>query len=236
LKKKILLVATVILISVGLLSISKIVQDKYLNKNTAAVQQEEKDLKSAEVAVKEKDIQEQMVKEEADKEEAVKEETVKNDVKPVVKEQETKAVVENKTTTTKATSTENAVVAKKEVVVIKEDAPVKAPQPKKQPNLIIKNDITGKTILSINVNIDNKTVGAITLSELANKGISYRATGRGETTYFTMINNIKARDVGPLSGWCYFVNGVKPGVSCGAYKLKSNDVVEWKYLEDGVNN
>jgi hypothetical protein len=230
LKKKILLVATVILISVGLLGITKIVQDKYLNKNTDSVLQEEKDSKSEEVVVKEKDIQKQTGKEEADKVQVVKE-----DVKPVVKEQETKAVVENKTTDTKTTSTENVVVAKKAVPVKKEVVPVKT-EPKKEAKLIIRDEISVKTILSINVNIENSTVADITRNELDNKGISYRTTGRGETTYFTMINGLTARGDGALSGWCYYVNGDKPGVSCGAYKLKTGDVVEWKYLKDAVNN
>ncbi|MCJ7689094.1 MAG: DUF4430 domain-containing protein, partial [Clostridiaceae bacterium] len=196
------------------------------------VQQEEKDLKLAEVVVKEKDIQEQAVKDEA-----VKEETVKDDVKPEVKEQETKAVVENKTTDTKATSTENVVVAKKEVVVVKKAIPPKAPEPKKEPvkepNLIIKDDIAGKIILSVYVNIENKTVADITQNKLGN---NYAASGRGESIYVTRLYDLKVRGSGPLSGWCYYVNGVKPGISCGAYKLKTGDVVVWKYLKDGVNN
>ncbi|MEK6264260.1 MAG: DUF4430 domain-containing protein [Clostridium sp.] len=101
---------------------------------------------------------------------------------------------------------------------------------------MIKDDISSKTILSLHLNTVNRTVGEITLQELDNNGINYKPSGRGKVLYFTMINDLKARDNGPLSGWCYYVNGVKPGVSCGAYKLKSGDVVEWKYLEDGVNN
>jgi hypothetical protein len=230
LKKKILLVATVILISVGILGISKIVQDKYLNKNTAEVQQEEKDLKLAEGAVKEKDIQEQTIKEEAVKEEAdkvetVKEVTVKEDVKPEVKKQET--------TNTKTSSTEKVVVVKKDAVVVEKEILVNTPEPKKQPNLIIKDDISGKTVLSVNISIENKTVADITRIGVGN---NYAATGRGETTYFTRLYDLKARGAGPLSGWCYYVNGVKPGISSGAYKLKSGDIVMWKYLKDAVNN
>lgn len=228
-KKKILLVAAVVIISVGLLSISKIVKDKYLNKDTASVQQNENGSK-AEVVVKEKDIQKETVKEEA----------VKEDVKPESKDQETKAAVENKTTDTKTSTTENVVVVKKTVPVkkeiIKEVVPVKT-EPKKEAKLIIRDNISGKTILSRDVNIENKTVADVTRNELDNKGISYRSTGRGETTYFTMINNLKERgDGNPLSGWCYYVNGVKLGVSCGAYRLKSGDTVEWKFLKDAVNN
>jgi hypothetical protein len=51
-----------------------------------------------------------------------------------------------------------------------------------------------------------------------------------------MINGIKERSNGPLSGWCYYVNGTRPSVSSGRYKLKSEDKVEWKYLKDGLKN
>jgi len=154
-KKKILLIATVILISIGILSISKVVKDKYLNKNNASI---------------------------------------RKDISTNIHELE------------------------------------------KQPNFMIKDDISGKTILSLGLNIENRTVGEITLRELENNGINYKQSGRGKVLYFTMINDLKARDNGPLSGWCYFVNGVKPGISCGAYKPKNGDVIEWKYLKDGVNN
>lgn len=240
-KKKILLISAVILISVGMLSISKIVQSKYLNKNTVPTQEMEKSKTVEEVDIKENDAQKQEVVQETDKEE----ETVKEEVVKANKDEVAKEKVDNKTVINDESAanikTEKTIINTKtstteKVVVEKEDVPVKTPEPKKQSNLIIKDDITGKIILSINVNIENKTAGEITLSELNNKGIRYRATGRGETTYLTMINNIKDRDEGPLSGWCYYVNGVKPGVSCGAYKLKSGDVVQWKYLKDGVNN
>lgn len=226
-KKKILLIAVCILVSLGILSISKIVLDS-LNKNTTLIQQEVKEPKSEEVDVKNAML-EQVIKEETDKEN-VKAENAEQEVKEVV---ENKTVTEGKTTNAKTSSTEKVVVAKKDEVVIKENVPAKIPEPKKEPNLIIENSITGKIILSANVSIENKTVADITRSGVGN---NYAATGRGETTYITRIYDLKARDDGPLSGWCYYVNGVKPGVSCGAYKLKSGDVVEWKYLEDAVNN
>ena len=182
----------------------------------------------------------------------------KQEVKPIIEESAAKTNVQSKTVTdetnvadnktvekapqVKPNSTENVVVPKqvtKEIVkeVVKTTPePKKIPEPKKTPNLVIKDNISGKIILSINVNTENKTVGEITLSELNNRGINYSSSGRGETVYITMINNLKARGNGALSGWCYYVNGTKPGVSCGAYKLKSSDVVEWKYLEDAINN
>ncbi|MGH4121741.1 MAG: DUF4430 domain-containing protein [Clostridium sp.] len=225
-KKKIILIAVVILVSLGLLNGSKIVQNKYLNKKSVSAEQKTSSQTSREVSVKAND---------------------KQDVKPIITKAQTKTKVQSKTQTDVKSATDNKTVEKipqtkakstKNVVVSKEvskKAVTKVPEPKKQPNLVIKDDISGKIILSINISTENKTVGEITLSELDNRGISYSASGRGEAVYFTMINNLKARGKGALSGWCYYVNGAKPGVSCGAYKLKSSDVVEWKYLKDGVN-
>ena len=85
----------------------------------------------------------------------------------------------------------------------------KKPEPTKEPNFTVRDDISGKIILSLYVNTENKTVADITFSALDNSDIGYKSTGRGEVVYFTMINDLKARDSGPLSGWCYYVNGVK---------------------------
>jgi hypothetical protein len=226
-KKKVILIAVVIFVSLGLLSISKIVQNKYINNKSVSAEQNDNNQVSKEDNVKTKD---------------------KLDVKPIVVETPAKTNIQSKTVAdvktteanktdekaaqTKPKSTENVVVPKE----IPKEPVTKITESKKQPNLVIKNYISGKIILSININTENKTVGEITLSELDNRGISYSASGRGETVYFTMINSLKARGRGALSGWCYYVNGSKPGVSCGAYKLKSSDVVEWKYLEDAINN
>jgi hypothetical protein len=229
-KKKIVLIAAVILVSLGLLNISKIVQDKYLNKNIVSIEQKANDKTPKEVNIKETD----KLKPGAEKD------THEEAVKPKIKEETLKANVESKTVTEqkngvdikteiKAPSTANVKDVTKEQVT-------KSPEPKKEPNFIIKDDISGKIILSINISTENKTAGQVTLNELDKNGISYRASGRGETVYFTMINNLKARDYGHLSGWCYYVNGSKASISCGAYKLKPGDVVEWKYLKDGVNN
>jgi len=225
-KKKILLIAVVIFVSLGLLSISKIVQNNYLNKKSVSIDQKASEI-SKEVNIKSNE---------------------KQDVKPIIVETEEKTNVETKKVTDTKIVTENKTEEKapqtkpnitEKVVVQKEvtkEVVTKIPEPKKQPNLVIKDHISGNIILSTNISTENKTVGEITLSQLDNRGINYSASGRGETVYFTMINSLKARGKGPLSGWCYYVNGSKPGVSCGAYKLKSGDVVEWKYLEDAINN
>ena len=240
-KKKILLIALVIFVSIGLLSISKVVQNKYLNKNIVSSEQEDK-----EKTLKAKELKE----EDSAKENAQQPigNAVKEEVKPVASGDTSQTKVEDKTVTDTKTETdskkeENTTVTKapttRTVAPTKEitkDPVVKKPEPTKEANFTVVDDISGKTILALYINAENKTVADITFSALDNSGIAYKATGRGEVVYFTMISDLKARDSGPLSGWCYYVNGVKSSVSCGAYKLKPGDVVAWKYLKDGVNN
>jgi hypothetical protein len=222
-KKKILLMVVVIFVSIGLLSISKAVQDKYINKESVSTEQKDLAQKPTEVAQKQDLVVEGTAKTPKTKVES----TAVTDKEKVV---EVKKDV--KTSVTKAPTPES-ITPTKEVP----KAPItKVPEAKKEPNFIVKDDITGKVILSIYVSAENKTVAQITFSELDNNDISYKASGRGEVVYFTMIANLKARGEGALSGWCYYVNGAKSSVSCGAYKLKPGDVVEWKYLKDGVNS
>ena len=240
-KKKILLIAVVILVSLGLLSVSKFVQNKYLDKNSALAEQKINVKAPDEVTLKEdSSVKQDDLNSEKD--------ITKEEVKVVDQEKSAKAKLESKTETQQNNNADSKVEVKttvskvpspENITTSKEatkEQVTKEPEPKKEPNFIIKDDISGKIILSININSGNKTVGEITISELDNSGISYKTTGRGEAVYFTMINSLKAREFGPLSGWCFYVNGTKPSVSCGAYKLKSGDVVEWKYLKDGVNN
>ncbi|TDT50726.1 DUF4430 domain-containing protein [Fonticella tunisiensis] len=107
-------------------------------------------------------------------------------------------------------------------------------QEKAKDNIIFLDTISGKKILSASTNIENRTVAEVTIEMLKSKGIRYRAVGAGETIYFSMIANLKERDAGPESGWCYFVNGKKYSVGAGVYRLKRDDVLEWKFLKDGV--
>lgn len=219
----------VIFVSIGLLSISKVIQVKYINKDNVATEQKELVQKPTEVAQK----QDIIVEGNAKTPKTIKTPTTGVESTPVTdKEKVVEVKKDAKTTVEKVPTPESVTPTKK----VPKPPVAKVPEAKKEPNFIVKDDITDKTILSIYVNTQGKTVGQITLSELDNKGINYKATGRGEAVYFTMIDSLKARDAGPLSGWCYYVNGVKSSVSCGAYKLNPGDVVEWRYLKDGVNN
>ncbi|MBL4935266.1 DUF4430 domain-containing protein [Clostridium sp. YIM B02515] len=102
-----------------------------------------------------------------------------------------------------------------------------------EPNLIITNTITGEKILETNMSFDGMTAAQATITELNKKGIHYTPQGAGESIYFSEINKLVAKGI---SGWCYYVNGKKMNVGSGAYTLKKEDKLEWKYLKDGLSN
>lgn len=60
-------------------------------------------------------------------------------------------------------------------------------------------------------------------------GIPVVKRGSGSSLYVSCINSLGEFDCGNESGWMYNVNGVYPMVSCGAYKVKSGDVIQWRY-------
>lgn len=105
-----------------------------------------------------------------------------------------------------------------------------------QPNLIITNTITGEKILNIKADFEGITAAEATKKALDSAGKSYKISGIGESVYFSSINGLRERGAGASSGWCYYVNGKKLSVSSGTYTLNKGDILEWKYLKDGVSN
>lgn len=103
-----------------------------------------------------------------------------------------------------------------------------------KPNFYIIDTVNNKVLYKGYVDINSKSAGDVTLKVLIDNKISYRAKGTGGNIYFSSIAGLKERDYGENSGWCYYVNGVKPSVGAGSYILKDGDIVEWKYLEDGL--
>ncbi|MBP1744241.1 MAG: hypothetical protein H6Q58_1219, partial [Firmicutes bacterium] len=102
------------------------------------------------------------------------------------------------------------------------------------PNFKVYDSVSGAFLASLAVDIsDGDTVAEVTMSALDG---DCRATGSGDSIYFSRIMGLSEKSAGPMSGWCFYVNGQKPGLSAGAYKLKAGDVVEWKFLKDGTNN
>lgn len=60
--------------------------------------------------------------------------------------------------------------------------------------------------------------------------IPLNTTDSGFGKYVYGINNLDQKDCGSESGWKYSVNGVYPGRSCDAEKIKSNTKIVWKYV------
>ncbi|HSN59018.1 MAG TPA: DUF4430 domain-containing protein [Clostridiaceae bacterium] len=108
------------------------------------------------------------------------------------------------------------------------------PQKKASANFTVYDSVSGSFLASIAADIsEGDTVAAVTMEALDG---DCRATGSGDSIYFSRILKVSEKSAGPMSGWCFYVNGQKPGLSAGSYKLKAGDTVEWKFLQDGTNN
>jgi len=108
----------------------------------------------------------------------------------------------------------------------------KEPEKKQEPNVRIVNDITGEAIASEYVNIEGKSAYDVTLEILEKNNISKKI----KSGYFASMAGLEERKPEKTSGWCYYVNGVKPGIGASAYTLKSGDKLVWKFLLDGISN
>lgn len=76
---------------------------------------------------------------------------------------------------------------------------------------------------------DGDTVFDILEKTLKEENILMEASFTGKSAYIEGINNFYEFSCGELSGWMYSVNGEFPNVSCSDYKLKNNDIIEWRY-------
>lgn len=75
----------------------------------------------------------------------------------------------------------------------------------------------------------------VTISEGGTVFDALRATGAsisGNGTYIRGINGLSEFQGGPRSGWFYYVNGVRPNVSCGSYVLSGGEAITWLYVND----
>lgn len=104
------------------------------------------------------------------------------------------------------------------------------------PNFVVTDTVSNKTILSVHVDYKGESAADATINTLNANNISYKASGFGNSIYFSMIAGLKERGAGAASGWCYFINGNKVNTSAGNYKMNNGDKVEWKYLKDGTSN
>lgn len=103
-------------------------------------------------------------------------------------------------------------------------------------NFKVIDTVSNKVLLSTRIDLNNISAGDATLKALASAGIKYKISTFGGAMYVSMIGGIFERSAGPSSGWCYYVNGVKPGEAASSYKLSKDDTVEWKFQKNGLNS
>lgn len=76
---------------------------------------------------------------------------------------------------------------------------------------------------------DGETVFSVLKRVTREHKIQMVYEGSQGTPYIQGINGLFEFDGGPKSGWVYCVNNQYLGYSCGGYKLKNGDAIEWKY-------
>lgn len=94
------------------------------------------------------------------------------------------------------------------------------------------DEVSGRIILSVNGDYYDMDVLRATIKILDDNN----KTRKVQNGYVSMIDGLKERDAGPVSGWCYYVNGAKLSIGAGQYTIKKGDKIEWKFLKDGINN
>ena len=77
---------------------------------------------------------------------------------------------------------------------------------------------------------DMTVVDALNLAKANPHGLTYAATGSGETTMLTKIDDLQNQGGGAnKKNWLYSVNDQLADRACGSYKLQPADSVLWKF-------
>ena len=77
---------------------------------------------------------------------------------------------------------------------------------------------------------DGDTVSDVLKKTAREKKIQMELTGVGATAYVRGIDNTYEFDMGPGSGWIYYVNDEYVDKSCGQYRVGDGDVIRWEYI------
>ncbi|GIW49283.1 MAG: hypothetical protein KatS3mg079_759 [Caloramator sp.] len=222
-KKKLLLIVVMLILSVTAISFAGSLQNRLQKSAVDNIEVNNKDGNK----VEQKDQNEDKVEENS-----VKDKSQDND-SAVVKQKQSKSSEAKKEESKNSTNSLNKNKESKNKTE-KNNVSKNNKSTTLKPNVFIIDTINNKVIYKGYVDINSKTAGDVTLKVLIDNKISYRAKGTGGSIYFSSIAGLKERDYGANSGWCYYVNGVKPSVGAGSYTLKDGDVLEWKFLEDGL--
>ncbi len=115
------------------------------------------------------------------------------------------------------------------------------------PNTGINNVIENKEVISVSVLDENDSIILVDTEVEYKEGISafdalkaatlgridIKLNGKGMFVYVKSIGELKEFGKGSMSGWLYYVNGVRPDKGAGSFKLNAGDKVVWKYTVDG---
>lgn len=109
------------------------------------------------------------------------------------------------------------------------------PAPKPAANVIFIHAADNITLASVYINFNGDTVFNYTLDALNKLGWDPRPTQIDRVAgYFKGMLKYNERDEGPMSGWIYYVNGVKANKGskdCNS-TLKKGDKLVWKFVDD----
>lgn len=216
-KKKVLIIGVMIFVCTGLFILAQKVQNSYLNNNVTTSKVK------AEVAKKVDTLSQQ---EKINTVTDTQKQSSEVD-KPIAKVEEAPKVVEKPVIAPAVTANPKVVVKPEDVgpfnfrILDTEDNKVK---------VLLEKNIGGIE------DFNNKKLDYITCTLLKQAGIKYVNEGEGTAvSYFNSIAGLTERKAGPLSGWCFYVNGAKPGIGAGNCIYHKGDLVEWKYSTDALN-
>lgn len=216
--KKVVITLVVLVVAIGAyLGVTKLQKNlnrQALDSSTTVVKAEDtKEEENKEVSTESNITPSEVKKEEPQKKEAENKETPKKE-EPKQNNTEQKPKSENNSTQTKSTTNNT-------------------PIEKKVSNFSVVDSISGKCISSGHMSIqEGETAENATERFLKDNGISFK----NKDGYISRIGELKERDKGPNSGWCYYINGVKASVGMRNITLKTSDKIEWRYVADGVSN
>ena len=76
--------------------------------------------------------------------------------------------------------------------------------------------------------------GATVLDALNATELTIESSGSGGMAYVTAIEGVAEKSEGQSSGWVYALNGAPGDEGAGAQKVKSTDVIQWRFEKDAM--
>lgn len=76
--------------------------------------------------------------------------------------------------------------------------------------------------------------GETVLDALKATGLSIESSGNGDMAYVTAIEGVAEKSEGQASAWVYALNGTPGDEGAGAKKVKSTDVIQWRFEKDAM--